>query len=102
MRTWRLAVGEERKQLRQSLPICRLEWVERGLTVSCGSLIVFSAPQSQLAFIRPETVDHGKTMSPHDREIVMRVPGRPVGSLLSKPLEMQLLTRCASLLPWKH
>ena len=86
MRTRLLVAGEERKQLPQSLPICRPEGVERGLTVSCGSLIAFSAPQSQiLAFIRPETVDHGKTMSPRDREMVMRVTGRPVGSLLSKP-----------------
>ena len=36
------------------------------------------------------------------REMVMRVTGRPVGSLLSKPPEMQLLTRCAPLLPRKH
>ena len=103
MRTRLLVAGEERKQLPQSLPICRPEGVERGLTVSCGSLIAFSAPQSQiLAFIRPETVDHGKTMSPCDREMVMRVTGRPVGSLLSEPPEMQLLTRCAPLLPRKH
>lgn len=41
-------------------------------------------------------------MSPHGREMVMRVTGRPVGSLLSEPPEMQLLTGCVPLFPQKH